>query len=150
MCAGRGAAGKSAGKGDDVARVLDGAGREGPGSVRELLGAEHAEHARYTLAIDRATSSTGAPAHEAIGHCWSLRDWARDPSAKDAWLDAIARDGTAPSTYAALSFRKSGLPHEDVAEATALYFLVLGTPGFDAHRAAMPARFALLAARFGG
>jgi hypothetical protein len=87
--------------------------------------------------------------HE-LGHCWSLRDWARDPAAKDAWLDAIARDGTAPSTYAALSFRKSGLPHEDVAEATALYFLVLGTPGLDAHRAAMPARFALLAARFGG
>jgi hypothetical protein len=86
--------------------------------------------------------------HE-LGHCWSLRDWAKTPSAKDAWLGAIASDRSAPSQYAVLSFRNSGWPYEDAAEATALYFLVLGTPAFGDYRASMAGRFALLRARFG-
>lgn len=87
--------------------------------------------------------------HE-CGHCWSLREWAKNPPAKQAWLDAIASDGDAPSFYAVSSFRNSGSPDEDAAEATALYFLVLGTAAFPVHRTRMPARFALLDARFGG
>ena len=87
--------------------------------------------------------------HE-LGHCWSLADWTRQPSDQEAWVRAIASDPSAPSQLAALSFRNSGLPYEDAAEATALYFLVRGAPSFDAYRAAMPARFALLAARFSG
>jgi hypothetical protein len=60
----------------------------------------------------------------------------------------IASDPSAPSAYARTSYRSSGAPDEDAAEATALYFLVLGTPAFDAYRAAMPKRFGLIATRF--
>ena len=87
--------------------------------------------------------------HE-LGHCWSLRDWALAPAGKEAWMNAITSDRGAPSHFAILSFRHSGWPHEDVAEATALYFLIRGTPAFDTYRTTMPARFALLDARFGG
>jgi hypothetical protein len=85
--------------------------------------------------------------HE-LGHAWSLHDWKESPAAGVAWIAAIKSDRGAPSKYALSSFRKSGLPFEDVAEATALYFLTRGTPAFAAHREAMPARFALLDARF--
>jgi len=86
--------------------------------------------------------------HE-LGHAWTLREWSTTPAAKDAWLRAIASDRRAPSRYAVVSFASSGWPFEDAAEATALYFLVLGTPAFEAYRATMPARFALIHARFG-
>ena len=86
--------------------------------------------------------------HE-LGHSWTLREWKTTPAAKDAWLRAIASDRRAPSRYAIISFRNSGWPFEDAAEATALYFLVLGTPAFEIYRATMPARFALIHARFG-
>jgi hypothetical protein len=85
--------------------------------------------------------------HE-LGHAWSRIAWASDASAKAAWLAAIASDPSAPSEYARISLRNSGAPDEDAAEATALYFLVLGTPAFDAYRAAMPKRFGLIAQRF--
>jgi len=86
--------------------------------------------------------------HE-LGHSWTMREWKATPAAKDAWLRAIASDRRAPSRYAVIAFRNSGWPFEDAAEATALYFLVLGTPAFESYRAAMPARFALIHARFG-
>jgi hypothetical protein len=86
--------------------------------------------------------------HE-LGHCWSLRAWIENPAARDAWLAAIASDAEAPSQYALGAFRNSGRPDEDVAEATALRFLLLGTADFERARTAMPARFALLAERFG-
>jgi hypothetical protein len=86
--------------------------------------------------------------HE-LGHAWTLHEWATTPGAKDAWLRAIASDRRAPSRYAVVSFQSSGWPFEDAAEATALYFLVLGTPAFEAYRTTMPARFALIHARFG-
>jgi hypothetical protein len=85
--------------------------------------------------------------HE-LGHCWSLREWSVRPSARAAWLAAMASDASAPSKFAAISFRNSGEPYEDAAESTALYFLVLGTPAFGSHRALMPRRFALLDAHF--
>ncbi len=86
--------------------------------------------------------------HE-LGHSWTLREWAATPAAKDAWLRAIASDRRAPSRYAIVSLANSGWPFEDAAEATALYFLVLGTPAFETYRATMPARFALIHTRFG-
>jgi hypothetical protein len=55
----------------------------------------------------------------------------------------------APFTLAAGPFRNSGRPDEDVAEATALYFLTVGTQGFEGYRAVMPGRFALVRGRFG-
>lgn len=85
--------------------------------------------------------------HE-LGHVWSRQAWDADPSARRTWLDAVASDSTAPSRYAMSPFRGSGDPDEDVAEATALYFLVRGTPAFQRYRAAMAARFASLVARF--
>jgi hypothetical protein len=87
--------------------------------------------------------------HE-LGHTWSKRAWDADPAARQHWLDAIASDSTVPSRYASAAFRGSGDPDEDAAEATALYFLVRGTLRYDGYRAAMPARFALLVARFAG
>jgi hypothetical protein len=87
--------------------------------------------------------------HE-LGHTWSRRAWSADPPARQRWIEAIARDASPPSRYASSSFRGSGDPDEDVAEATALYFLVHGTPLYARYQAAMPARFALLLARFGG
>ncbi len=78
-----------------------------------------------------------------------MREWTTTPSAKEAWVRAIASDPAAPSFYATAAFQNSGLPFEDAAETTALYFLVLGAPAFAVHEAAMPARFALLRARFG-
>jgi hypothetical protein len=86
--------------------------------------------------------------HE-LGHAWSRIDWQADPKARDAWLAAIASDPGVASEYARTSFKSSGAPDEDVAEATALFFLVRGTPRFEPYRAAMPARFALIAKRFG-
>jgi hypothetical protein len=85
--------------------------------------------------------------HE-LGHTWSSAAWRHDGDALKAWVDAIGKDTAAPSEYADTSFKNSGLPFEDAAEATALYFLVQGTPLFDRYRAVMPARFALIAARF--
>ena len=85
--------------------------------------------------------------HE-LGHCWSLRDWAKEPAGQQAWLRAIASDGKAPSTYAVVAMGSAGWPYEDVAETTALYFLIRGTPAFEAQRRRMPARFAILDARF--
>jgi hypothetical protein len=85
--------------------------------------------------------------HE-LGHAWSRIAWARDASAKAAWEAAIASDPSAPSEYARISYRSSGAPDEDAAEATALFFLERGTPAFDAYRAAMPKRFGLIATRF--
>jgi hypothetical protein len=85
--------------------------------------------------------------HE-LGHAWSRIAWARDASAKAAWLDAIASDPSVPSEYARMAFRNSGAPDEDAAEATALFFIERGTPAFDAYRAAMPKRFGLIAKRF--
>ena len=85
--------------------------------------------------------------HE-IGHAWSLRAWRDDSRALSAWLAAIAKDPGVPSQYAQGSFRASGSPAEDAAEATALYFIVRGTPDEERYRAQMPARFALIAARF--
>jgi hypothetical protein len=85
--------------------------------------------------------------HE-LGHCWSLRAWRDEPAAQRAWLAAMARDPAAPSVYAQESFRRSGLPFEDAAEATALYFLVRETEALAEYRAALPARFALLDERF--
>lgn len=86
--------------------------------------------------------------HE-LGHAWSRIAWREDPNARQAWLDAIAADPGVASDYARTSFRSSGAPDEDAAEATALFFLVRGTPRFEPYRAAMPRRFALIAARFG-
>ncbi len=85
--------------------------------------------------------------HE-LGHCWSLHDWAHVPGAKKAWLAAIASDPGVASRYAQDALKNSGLAFEDAAETTALYFLTLGTDSFESYRATMPARFALLAARF--
>ena len=85
--------------------------------------------------------------HE-LGHAWSLHDWKERPAAAETWMAAIKSDRRAPSKYALYAFRKSGLPSEDASEATALYFLTRGTPAFDGYRAGMPARFALLDARF--
>jgi hypothetical protein len=85
--------------------------------------------------------------HE-LGHAWSRIAWAADASAKAAWLAAIASDPSAPSEYARTSYRSSGAADEDAAEATALFFIERGTPAFAAYRAAMPKRFALIAARF--
>ena len=85
--------------------------------------------------------------HE-LGHVWSQQAWNADPAARRTWLDAIASDPAAPSRYAMSSFRGSGDPDEDAAEATALYFLVRGTPAYERYRSAMPARFASLVARF--
>jgi hypothetical protein len=87
--------------------------------------------------------------HE-LGHAWSLHDWKAAPESANAWIAAIRGDRAAPSKYALYSFRKSGLPFEDAAEATALYFLTRGTPAFEAYRRALPHRFALLDARFPG
>jgi hypothetical protein len=86
--------------------------------------------------------------HE-LGHVWSRRAWRDDPVSQQAWRDAIARDPDPPSEYARTSFRNSGALDEDAAEATALYFVERGTAAFARYRARMPARFALLAARFG-
>ena len=86
--------------------------------------------------------------HE-LGHAWSRIAWRSDPSARDAWLAAIASDRGVASEYARTSFRSSGAPDEDAAEATALFFLVRGTPRFEPYRQAMPRRFALIAKRFG-
>jgi hypothetical protein len=86
--------------------------------------------------------------HE-LGHTWSLRAWHENHLTYVAWLTAIASDRVSPSRYAALSFKSSGEPSEDAAEATALYFAVRATPLFERYRAAMPARFALIDARFG-
>jgi hypothetical protein len=86
--------------------------------------------------------------HE-LGHAWSRIEWQRDPKARDAWLAAIASDPGVASDYARMSFHSSGAPDEDAAEATALFFLVRGTPRFEQYRAAMPRRFALIAKRFG-
>jgi hypothetical protein len=85
--------------------------------------------------------------HE-LGHTWSLAAWKADPAARQRWLAAIASDPKAPSYYAAVSFKSSGEPFEDAAEATALYFVTRGTPLFARYRAVMPARFALVAERF--
>jgi hypothetical protein len=85
--------------------------------------------------------------HE-LGHCWTLHDWGATPAAQAAWVAAIESDRGVPSQYARIAYRNSGWPYEDAAEATALYFLVLGTPAFDSYRETMPARFALLHARF--
>ena len=85
--------------------------------------------------------------HE-LGHCWTLHDWGATPATQDAWVAAIKSDHGVPSKYARVAFRNSGWPYEDGAEATALYFLVLGTPAFDSYRETMPARFALLHDRF--
>ncbi len=112
----------------------------------------------YGLAELRGTAGGGAQVddgamfvknfmHE-LGHAWSRIAWASDASAKAAWLAAIASDPSAPSEYARISLRNSGAPDEDAAEATALYFLVLDTPAFDAYRAVMPKRFGLIAQRF--
>ena len=86
--------------------------------------------------------------HE-LGHTWSLAAWRADPAAEARWLAAMRADTTAPSYYAVQSFKSSGEPFEDAAEATALYFVTRGTPLFERYRAVMPARFALVAARFG-
>lgn len=85
--------------------------------------------------------------HE-LGHAWSRRAWRDDPASAQAWRDAIASDPDPPSELARTSFRNSDALDEDAAEATALYFVERGTPAFDRYRARMPARFALLAARF--
>ncbi|HEY1814252.1 MAG TPA: hypothetical protein VGG74_17995 [Kofleriaceae bacterium] len=85
--------------------------------------------------------------HE-LGHAWSRIEWQADPKAREAWLAAIASDPGVASEYARTSFKSSGAPDEDVAETTALFFLVRGTPRFEPYRAAMPARFALIAKRF--
>jgi hypothetical protein len=85
--------------------------------------------------------------HE-LGHAWSLRAWRDDRTSAQAWRDAIASDPDPPSEYARVSFRNSGALDEDAAEATALYFIERGTPDFERYRARMPARFALIAARF--
>jgi hypothetical protein len=86
--------------------------------------------------------------HE-LGHTWSLRAWHDDRGTYVAWLAAIDTDRASPSRYAAMSFKSSGSPAEDAAEATALYFAVRGTAKLEHYRAAMPARFALIEARFG-
>jgi hypothetical protein len=85
--------------------------------------------------------------HE-LGHAWSRPAWKADPASEKAWRDAVASDPDPPSEYARASFASSGALDEDVAEATALYFLERGTPAFARYRARMPARFALLAERF--
>jgi hypothetical protein len=85
--------------------------------------------------------------HE-LGHAWSRRAWKDDPASEKAWRDAVASDPDPPSDYARTSFANSGALDEDAAEATALYFLERGTPAFARYRARMPARFALLDARF--
>ncbi len=85
--------------------------------------------------------------HE-LGHVWSLRAWVEDESAQAAWREAIARDEGTPSAYARRSYAHSGLPYEDAAEATALYFLVRGTAVEATHRAQLAARFTLLDERF--
>jgi hypothetical protein len=85
--------------------------------------------------------------HE-LGHAWSLRAWQDDPASAQAWRAAIASDQDPPSEYARGSFQSSGALDEDAAEATALYFIERGTPDFERYRARMPARFALIAARF--
>jgi hypothetical protein len=83
--------------------------------------------------------------HE-TGHAWSNAKWGDDPQgAKWApWRDAAAKDGLLPSDYAKSS------PEEDVAESTALYLAMKGTPLFDEYRKLYPNRFALLDTQFGG
>lgn len=85
--------------------------------------------------------------HE-LGHAWSLVAWQDDPASATAWRTAIASDADPPSEYARMSFRSSGAMDEDAAEATALFFVERGTPDFERYRRRMPARFALLTARF--
>ena len=85
--------------------------------------------------------------HE-LGHAWSRPAWRDDATAAKAWRDAIAGDPDPPSGYARDSFRNAGAMDEDAAEATALYFLMRGTADEARYRGRMPARFALLDARF--
>ncbi len=85
--------------------------------------------------------------HE-LGHAWSRPAWRDDATAAKAWRDAIAADPDPPSGYARDSFRNAGAMDEDAAEATALYFLMRGTADEARYRGRMPARFALLDARF--
>jgi len=123
--------------------VLSGMGADAAGSGWVFI---------YPHAFERPTDTNDdgfvrGLMHE-LGHCWSLRDWSCVPTSKEAWRDAIASDRVAPSMYADLSYRNSGQPDEDAAEATALYFSVVDTPALKFHRDRMPARFALLDARF--
>ncbi len=84
-------------------------------------------------------------AHE-VGHAWSDSEWGHDGRGAKwgAWEQAIAADGFRPSKYASSSIK------EDVAESTALYVAVHGTPLETEYRRLYPNRFALLDARFGG
>jgi hypothetical protein len=81
--------------------------------------------------------------HE-TGHAWSNAKWGDDGQADawKGWREAIAKDGIPPSEYA------MNAPEEDVAESTALYLAMKGTPLFDNYRKLYPNRFALLDEQF--
>lgn len=83
--------------------------------------------------------------HES-GHAWSFERWGTDTTAPawKPWADAVEADVVRVSTY--------GNAHlsEDVAEATALYQSIRGTPLFEEYRALYPARFAILDRELGG
>ncbi len=83
--------------------------------------------------------------HE-TGHAWSSRAWGEnaDAPAWAPWKEAARQDGLLPSTYA------GSAPAEDVAESTALYLSVKGTPLADEYRQLYPHRFELLDRQFGG
>ena len=83
--------------------------------------------------------------HE-TGHAWSNKAWGDDPQgpAWAPWREAVRQDGLLPSTYAGSS------PAEDVAESTALYLAMKGTPLADEYRKLYPKRFELLDRQFGG
>ena len=58
------------------------------------------------------------------------------------WLDAMAKDEVAPSTYARINGSQMGV--EDFAEAATAWVLSQGQPEHEEWRALMPARFLLL------
>ncbi|MDR5761549.1 hypothetical protein [Caballeronia sp. LZ035] len=74
--------------------------------------------------------------HE-TGHLWSQSLW-KDGSKKQAWLDAMASDGKAPSDYA----RRN--ENEDFAESVNMYFSSLGSPCEERGREKYPARYRYL------
>ncbi|MDR5883412.1 hypothetical protein [Caballeronia sp. LZ032] len=74
--------------------------------------------------------------HE-TGHIWSESLW-KDGSTKQAWLDAMASDGRAPSDYARQN------EFEDFAESVNMYFSSLGSPCEDRGRENYRARYRYL------
>jgi hypothetical protein len=86
--------------------------------------------------VRERTDVTDVLLHE-IGHVWSVRDLTS--ADWDTWTTAQAADGHFVSLYGSKD------PREDLAECSAVYAALSGTPGLAELVAMFPARFALLA-----